>query len=189
MGSLLLDIMIKGTLALLATGAVVAALRGARRQPVTRSGRWAWPPRSLFRSSRGSSPDGTWPCSPQGRRVPSEPRPHRACRRRRRCGPGRLWAVGAAVVMASIVLGRIRIWWLARTRPPSITASFRRSRPRSVGNWGSRGGYRSDFLATRSCPWYGGSLARSCSFRRGHVVARRAPPQCPAPRARARAAT
>lgn len=115
MGSLLLDVTIKGTLVLLATGAVVAALRGA--SAATRHAVWtmgmagalALPAlsRILPEWTVGLIPAGAAPTTAAGVTLGSAG-----------IGMGALmalaWALGAAVVMASMALGRLRIWWIAR---------------------------------------------------------------------------
>jgi beta-lactamase regulating signal transducer with metallopeptidase domain len=119
MGSLLLDVTIKGTLVLLATGAAVALLRGA--SAATRHAVWtmgmagalALPAlsRILPGWTVGLLPAGAAPVAGTGG------------------GPGSAgiglgaplalaWAAGAAIVLASIAIGRLRIWWIARGSAP-----------------------------------------------------------------------
>jgi beta-lactamase regulating signal transducer with metallopeptidase domain len=115
MGSLLLDVTVKGTLVLLATGAVVAALRGA--SAATRHAVWTMgmagalllpalsrllPVWSVGMIPAGGISSGTVGAAPGtagmdlGAVLASA------------------WAIGAAVVIASIALGRLRIWWITR---------------------------------------------------------------------------
>ncbi|HEY7471607.1 MAG TPA: M56 family metallopeptidase [Gemmatimonadota bacterium] len=114
MGSLLLDVMIKGTLALLATGAVVAALRGA--SAATRHAVWTMGMAGALALPGLSRFLPAWdvallPARPAGTTGITAPTPTGI-------DAGTLlaiaWGAGAAVVLASIVLGRVRIWWLAR---------------------------------------------------------------------------
>jgi bla regulator protein BlaR1 len=115
MGSLLLDVTVKGTLVLLATGAAVAALRGA--SAATRHAVWTMGmagalllpalSRLLPGWSVGLIPARGVPAGAAGAAV----------------GTAGIdlggvlaagWVVGAAVVVASIALGRVRIWWITR---------------------------------------------------------------------------
>jgi hypothetical protein len=115
MGSLLLDITVKGTLVLLATGAVVAALRGA--SAATRHAVWTMGmagalllpglSRLLPVWSVGVIPVGDVPVGTVGA-APGTPGMD--------LGPvlASAWVIGGALVIASIALGRLRIWWITR---------------------------------------------------------------------------
>lgn len=115
MSSLLLDIAIKGTLALLATVAAVAALRGA--SAATRHAVWTMGLASALALPVLARLLPGWnvpvlPATPVtvastvGSAAAAGP------------GIGRLlvlaWAAGAAIVILSIVVGRFRIAWIAR---------------------------------------------------------------------------
>jgi beta-lactamase regulating signal transducer with metallopeptidase domain len=115
MGSLLLDITVKGTLVLLATGAAVAALRSA--SAATRHAVWTMGmagalllpalSRLLPAWSVGVIPVGGVPVGTVGAAQGT---------------PGMdlgavlasAWAIGGGLVIASIALGRLRIWWITR---------------------------------------------------------------------------
>ncbi|MGH7566529.1 MAG: M56 family metallopeptidase, partial [Gemmatimonadota bacterium] len=115
MGSLLLDVTIKGTLVLLATGAAVAALRGAsaatRHAVLTMGMAGALTLPVLSRIL----PEWTVELIPAGAAPPAAAG---ATLGSAGLGVGALmalaWAMGAGVVMASMALGRLRIWWIAR---------------------------------------------------------------------------
>jgi bla regulator protein blaR1 len=119
MSSLLLDIAIKGTLVLLATSAAAFALRGA--SAATRHAVWtvgmagalALPILSkllpiwsvdLLPAEPVSAPVAVAPASAGGVGIEEL--------------LALVWLAGAAVVVASIVLGRFRIWWIARRSQP-----------------------------------------------------------------------
>ena len=116
MGSLVLDVMIKGTLALVATGAIVAALRGA--SAATRHAVWtmgmaaalALPVLSRLLPGWDVAMLPAGPARPVGAASAPAPAGFDAG-----AVLAVVWGVGVAVVLASIVLGRIRIWWLARS--------------------------------------------------------------------------
>ena len=119
MGSLLLDVTIKGTLVLLATGAAAFALRGASAATrhviwtVGMAGALALPILSqllpawtvdLLPAQAIAGPAAAAPAAAGGIGI-----------------EGLLaivWLAGAAVVLASIALGRFRIWWIARGSAP-----------------------------------------------------------------------
>jgi beta-lactamase regulating signal transducer with metallopeptidase domain len=115
MGSLLLDVTIKGTLALLATGAAVAALH--RASAATRHAVWTMGMSSALALPGLSRVLPGWNVAliPAGGAKPAVAE---VAMDPTGVGAGALlalaWAVGAAVVIASIALGRIRIWWIAR---------------------------------------------------------------------------
>jgi beta-lactamase regulating signal transducer with metallopeptidase domain len=115
MGSLLLDLTIKGTLVLLATGAAVAALRGA--SAATRHAVWTMGMASALALPALSRILPGWNVA----LIPAEAeRPEGVGAALGSAGveAGALlaaaWLVGAAIVMASIALGRLRIRWIAR---------------------------------------------------------------------------
>ena len=119
MGSLLLDVMIKGTLVLLATCAAAFALRGG--SAATRHAIWtvgmagalalpllskllpAWSV-DLLPAQAVSGPATAAPAATGGIGIDGL--------------LALVWLAGAAVVVASIVLGRFRIWWIARRSVP-----------------------------------------------------------------------
>lgn len=119
MGSLLLDVTIKGTLVLLATGAAASALRGA--SAATRHAVWtvgmagalalpilsqllpAWTV-NLLPAQATAGPAAAAPAAAAGVGIESV--------------LAIVWLAGTAVVLASIALGRFRIWWIARGSAP-----------------------------------------------------------------------
>jgi beta-lactamase regulating signal transducer with metallopeptidase domain len=119
MDSLLLDVTIKGTLVLLATGAAAFALRGA--SAATRHAVWtvgmagalalpilsrllpAWTV-DLLPSQSPVAAGGSAGVAAGGIEIEGL--------------LALVWLAGAAVVLASIALGRIRIWWIARGSAP-----------------------------------------------------------------------
>jgi beta-lactamase regulating signal transducer with metallopeptidase domain len=119
MSSLLLDIAIKGTLALLATVAAAAALRGA--SAATRHAVWTMGMVSALALPVLARllPGWSVPVLPAAPVVAASTVASAAS-----AGPGmdRLlalaWAAGVAIVILSIVLGRIRIAWIARGSQP-----------------------------------------------------------------------
>jgi beta-lactamase regulating signal transducer with metallopeptidase domain len=115
MGSLLLDVTVKGTLVLLATGAAVAALRGA--SAATRHAVWTMGmagalllpalSRLLPGWSVGLIPARGVPAGAAGAAAGSAGIDLGGV-----LAAG--WVVGAVVVIVSIALGRVRIWWITR---------------------------------------------------------------------------
>jgi beta-lactamase regulating signal transducer with metallopeptidase domain len=119
MDSLLLDVTIKGTLVLLATGAAASALRGA--SAATRHVVWtvgmggalalpilskllpAWTV-DLLPAQAIAGPAAAAPAAADGIGIEGL--------------LALVWLAGAAVVLASIALGRFRIWWIARRSQP-----------------------------------------------------------------------
>lgn len=119
MGSLLLDIAIKGTLVLAATSVVAFALRGASAATrhviwsVGMAGALALPILSellpmwsvdLLPAESVSAPAAVAPAAAGGIGIEEL--------------LALVWLAGAAVVVASIATGRLRIWWLARRSLP-----------------------------------------------------------------------
>ena len=119
MGSLLLDVTIKGTLVLLATCAAAHALRGASAATrhviwtVGMTGALALPILSkllpawsvdLLPAQAVSSPVAAAPALDGGIGLEAL--------------VALAWLAGAAVVLSSIALGRFRIWWIARRSSP-----------------------------------------------------------------------
>ena len=119
MGSLLLDVTIKGTLVLLATGVAAFTLRGA--SAATRHVIWtvgmagalalpllskllpAWTV-NLLPAQTIAGPAAAAPAAAEGFGIEGL--------------LALVWSAGAAVVLASIALGRFRIWWIARASAP-----------------------------------------------------------------------
>ena len=115
MGGLLLDVTIKGTLALLATGVAVAFLRGG--SAATRHAIWTVGMGSALALPVLSRILPGWSLAMIPADAPAQPMAAAAV------GGGAVdwgrwlviaWAAGVAIVMASVVLGRVRVWWIAR---------------------------------------------------------------------------
>lgn len=120
MGSLLLDVTIKGTLVLLATGGAAFALR--RAAAATRHAVWTVGMTAALALPLLSKLLPAWTVALLPAQVPSAGGvPAGAV-----AGGGTqveailalVWLAGSAVVLASIALGRLRIWWIARGSAP-----------------------------------------------------------------------
>jgi len=121
MGSLLLDVTIKGTLVLLATGAAAFALRGA--SAATRHAVWTVGMAGALALPILSRLLPAWTVALLPAQVPAAPGVSAGA-----AAAGEaigieavlalVWLAGAAVVLASIALGRFRIWWIARCSAP-----------------------------------------------------------------------
>ena len=116
MGSLLLDVTVKGTLVLLATGAAVAALRGA--SAATRHAVWTMGMAGALLLPALSRLLPVWSV---GVIIPTRSVPVGAAGAAQGTAGMDLgavlalaWAIGASVMIASIALGRLRIWWITR---------------------------------------------------------------------------
>ena len=120
MGSLLLDVTIKGTLVLLATGAAVFALRGA--SAATRHAVWTVGMAGALALPILSKLLPAWTVN----LLPAQATAGPAAAAPAAAGGGigiegllaLVWLAGAAVVLGSIALGRFRIWWIARRSAP-----------------------------------------------------------------------
>lgn len=119
MGSLLLDVTIKGTLVLLATCGAAFALRGA--SAATRHVIWTVGMTSALALPLLSKLLPAWtvellPAQPSAAPVAAVPVAAGGV------GVGGLlaivWLAGATVVLSSIAVGRFRIWWIARRSLP-----------------------------------------------------------------------
>ncbi|HJR52288.1 MAG TPA: M56 family metallopeptidase, partial [Gemmatimonadota bacterium] len=119
MDSLLLDVTIKGTLVLLATCAAVFALRGA--SAATRHAIWTVGMAGALALPILSQLLPAWSVDLLPAQAISAPATA-APAADGEIGIDRLlalvWLAGAAVVFASIALGRFRIWWIARRSVP-----------------------------------------------------------------------
>ncbi|HET7691660.1 MAG TPA: M56 family metallopeptidase [Gemmatimonadota bacterium] len=119
MGSLLLDVTIKGTLVLLATCAAAFALR--RASAATRHVVWTVGMAAALALPMLSQLLPTWTVDILPTRAIAGPAAAAPA-----AGEGieiegllaLVWLAGAAVVLASIALGRLRIWWIARGSAP-----------------------------------------------------------------------
>ena len=114
MGELLLDLTIKGTLALLAAAGVVALLRG--RSAATRHAVWTMGMASALAVPALSRLLPGWSVALIPASAPGDPSvaPSSAAAVDWGFWIACVWAVGVAVVLASVVLGRFRVWWIAR---------------------------------------------------------------------------
>lgn len=117
MGYLLLDVTVKGTLVLLATGAAVAALRGASAAAATRHAVWTMGMAGALLLPVLSRILPVWSVE----LIPAGgPSSGAAGATLAAAGPdlgamlAAVWGLGASVMAASIALGRLRIWWLTR---------------------------------------------------------------------------
>src|SRR5688572_760682 len=119
MSSLLLDVTIKGTLVLLATGAAAFALRrasaatrhvvwtvgmaGALALPILSQLLPAWTV-DILPTQAIAGPAAAAPAAAEGIEIEGV--------------LALVWLAGVAAVLASIALGRLRIWWIARGSAP-----------------------------------------------------------------------
>ena len=191
MGSLLLDIMIKGTLALSwrpgPWSPPCAGPSAATRHAVWTMGMAAaltLPILSRLLPGWDVAMLPAGPARPVGAASAS-----RARRRRRRCGPGRPLGCRRRGRHGEHrprpdphLVARAHSAALDHGELPALSTAL-------CGELGISRRVQVGLSRDRVMPMVWGSLARSCSFRLRPRRGRRAPPQCPAPRARARAAT